>query len=465
MTRIFFVITILCGALYKTNAQSVQFTPDEFLQTIRMHHPVVKQTNLLIVSADAALQSARGAFDPYIESAAMQKEYADKLYYRQWNTNLYIPVWGGIDMYLGHMQNSGDFLNPSENIPDEGLLKAGVKMDVIQSFWNNRRQIDIAQAKLLQSANSNEQLLQLNNLFYEAMTDYIKWAQQYAIMNMQQDFIEAARIRYESTRQLHLQGDIAAIDTLEAFMQLQDRTTAFNEAFIQYVYAINKVNSYLWSPETAPLRLREDQVPVPLDSIALFIPEPALPDWMNHPEVMSYNFMLQSLSLERKMQQQYLLPKLSVHYNILQPPSVSIFNTLDPSNYQFGLQFNYPLFLRQERAALEINKVKMWDTDFQRQITVNELSLKSVVLDSETEILRQQQELYRALYNNAEVLLQAEEAKLLMGESSLFLVNNRELYLLNSGNKQITAEAKYLQTITRQLYVYGDLFNRLVGNN
>lgn len=445
------------------SAHAQTFTLRDLLQTIEVYHPLAKQAALLNDAADAELRMARGAFDPYVESEIEQKEYADKLYYRQWNSNLYIPLWGGIDAYIGHMQNSGDFLDPSETLPDEGLIKAGVKMDVLSGFWNNRRQIDIAQAKLMQDANANELVLRMNDLFHEAMQDYINWSRSYAVMKLQRTFIETAQIRYANTVILYQQGDIPAIDTLEAFMQLQDRTGAFNEAFVYYIYALNQVNAYLWDKDLKPLRLSETQTPEPLDSLDWLTTVRFDQNWAEHPKMLDYQFKTGSLQLDRRMKQQYLLPKLAVQYNVLNPPSNSILDELETSNYQFGLSFSYPLFLRQERAALQLVGLKLQEVQLDRAYTLNNLQVKAGILEQEMQTWDAQRILYRSLRDNSGILLDAEETKFSMGESSLFLVNSRELTYLNNGMKSISADAKYLSTLIKQLNNTGTLYTLLMS--
>lgn len=456
-------ICVILGVLlaFHRQAEAQIFTLRDFLLSIELYHPIAKQAALLNDQADATLRMARGAFDPYVESEIAQKEYADKLYYRQWNTNLYLPVWGGIDAYLGHMQNSGDFLDPSQTLPDDGLIKAGVKMDVLSGFWNNRRQVDIAQGKLLQNANANEQIIRMNDLFHDAVQDYIAWSRSYAVMELQRTFIEAASIRYTNTVMLYQQGDIPAIDTLEAYMQLQDRTGTFNEAFVYYVYALNQVNAYVWDKNDNPLRLNESQTPEPLDSLYWLSQLPVNVNWANHPKLLSYQFKNGSLELDRKMKQQYLLPELSVQYNVLNPPSNTILDELETSNYQFGVWFTYPLFLRQERAALQMVGLKLQEVRFDQANTLNALQIRANTLELELQTWDAQRTLYRSLRDNSAVLLNAEETKFSMGESSLFLVNSRELSFLNNGMKSISADAKYLSTAMKQMYTLGRVYDQL----
>lgn len=432
--RAFFLIVCMCTAV----ASSAQvFTMKEFVQTIAQYHPVMQRINLLENAADAQLQMSRGAFDPYVESTLAQKEYADKLYYRMWNSTLSVPVWSGIEVYAGLAQNTGVYIDPSNTLPEDGLYKAGIKADILQGLITNRRQTDVAQAKILQESNANEQIILRNTIYAEALSDYVNWSRTYQVLELYQTFVERAQLRYAGVKSMYVAGDIPAVDTLEAYIQLQDRITLYNDAFLQYVYALQTVNAYLWSADNQPVRLREDQIPEQLDSLQIGQNMPAITDWIAHPLIRDYQFDLQTLDLEERLKMMYVLPKLSLNYGVLMPTGFTENPTSD--QYQFGMSFQYPLFARQARGALELTRIKQQETNFKQLEKLNELQIKSVILEQEVSIKQEQFNLYTSMQRNASSLLQVEETKFSLGESSLFLVNSRELSYLNSAVKQVYA--------------------------
>jgi hypothetical protein len=62
------------------------------------------------------------------------------------------------------------------------------------------------------------------------------------------------------------------------------------------------------------------------------------------------------------------------------------------------------------------------------------------------------------MQRNALTLLQAEETKFSVGESSLFLVNARELSYLNSAVKQVYAQFTLQSTLVKQLDNTGNVY-------
>ena len=90
------------------------------------------------------------------------------------------------------------------------------------------------------------------------------------------------------------------------------------------------------------------------------------------------------------------------------------------------------------------------------ELTNTRLQLKNKILAVNTELntLEEQNDLVSELVVNYDAMLTAEERKYQVGESSIFLINSRELKLIDSQLKQIEitnkfykAKAKLFKTI------------------
>ena len=167
----------------------------------------------------------------------------------------------------------------------------------------------------------------------------------------------------------------------------------------------------------------------------------------------SLAYKLQGLELDRQFKGNKLLPVIDVNYNFItsEPDDLNTFYT---QNYKAGLQFKMPLFLRKERGDLKLAQLKLRDTEY--ELTNTRLQLKNKILAVNTELntLEEQNDLASELVVNYDAMLTAEERKYQVGESSIFLINSRELKLIDSQLKQIEitnkfykAKAKLFKTI------------------
>ncbi|MEZ4934431.1 MAG: TolC family protein [Saprospiraceae bacterium] len=329
-------------------------------------------------------------------------------------------------------------------MPSNGQAIVGLTVPLLQGLVIDERRAGLFQANILRSANDNERRLQMNDLLLDASKTYWNWALANAWVGIYEQAVEVAERRFEGLRESYLQGDKPAIDTLEAFIQVQDRTMQRNDARIVLRNANLALQNFLWGNEN-PLPIDTTQQPTGLEAPM------ALPDWLSapatelaatHPDILKYDFKIQELEIERRLKAEQLKPRLDVSYNLLGDganfrPTAADGNPSDllRENYKLGATLSFPLLLRKERGSLQLTDLKLMDANFglsqKRQEVRNKISIYQNDLDN----LRQQIQLASQMRDNYVRLVEAENTKFAIGESSIFLINSRE-------NKLIEAELK-----------------------
>ncbi|MDA9244760.1 TolC family protein [Flavobacteriaceae bacterium] len=149
-----------------------------------------------------------------------------------------------------------------------------------------------------------------------------------------------------------------------------------------------------------------------------------------------------------------LLPKLKLNYNLINEQPIQ--NTpLDIGQYKGGLSFSMPLFLRKERGALRLAKLKLSDARYTYDLENIKLKNKLRELffkwQNNQEILTVSNEVVKA----NKKLLKAEERKFYLGESSLFMVNSRE-------QKYLSVQLKQNESLNQLLTTKVTLLNTLM---
>lgn len=245
-----------------------------------------------------------------------------------------------------------------------------------------------------------------------------------------------------------MEGDKPAIDTLEAGINLNNRKLNLEKARIKLVKASLELSNFLWLNDNTPVELQDNIIPdvATLNNvdttfnIALF--NNADFDIENHPKIKSLEFKIKSLNIDRKLKMNNLLPKLDVQYNFLtQTPRQG--NSFNVDNFKAGINFKLPLFLRKERGDLKLAKIKLQDAKFENEAT--KVTIKNKVNATQQEIasFQIQNNYITSIVDDYGVLLKAEERKFFLGESSLFLVNYREVKLIETKIKAIELENKF----------------------
>lgn len=433
----------------------------EYLGYVKTFHPIVKQANLIVSESEVKLLKARGAFDPKLEVDYDRKVFKNTEYYDKLNAAFKIPTWYGIELKGNFEENEGFYLNPESTVPEDGLYSVGVSVSLARNLLINTRMAMLKQAKLFVKQAEAEQQMEVNNVIYNATITYFNWLRTYNEKRLYEDFLTNAEMRFNGIKKSYEVGEMPAIDTLEARIALNNRKLNLEKARIKYIKSSLELSNYLWLNENTPIEIRENVVPdintfQDVDSVlntSGFTIENL--DLTNHPKIQSLDFKLQSLNVERKLKLNDLLPKIDLQYNFLsETPEIA--RSFSTSAYKSGLNISFPLFLRKERGDLKLAKLKMQNTEFDIQTTTVTLKNKIDAINQELKSFESQNEFTKVIVDDYGIMLQAEERKFFLGESSLFLVNSRESKLIDAKLKAIELENDYFNT-------KANLFNVLSG--
>jgi outer membrane protein TolC len=424
-------------------------TLSEYLGYVKRYHPIVKQANLVINNSEAKLLKARGAFDPKIEVDFDQKLFKEKEYFDKLNATFKVPTWYGIEFKANFEDNSGEFLNPEATA--DNLYSAGISASLLKGFLMNERMADIKQAKLFLNQAKEDQQILVNNILYEASVSYFSWLKAYNEKRVYTEFLNNANFRFNATKRAYAEGDKPAVDTLEAGIFYKSRLLDLEKARIKYVKTSLELSNFLWLADNTPVELQSNIIPdtstlQSVDNtfnIALFNNENF--DINEHPKIKSLQFKIESLDVERRLKLNSLLPKLDVNYNFLSP-NENQFTNLNTDNYKAGIKFSVPLFLRKERGNLKLATIKLNDMQFENEASRVSITNKIDAIQQELDSYIIQSDLTNNIVADYQVLLKAEERKFFVGASSLFLVNYREVKLIESRLKAIDLENKFFKS-------------------
>ena len=433
---------------------------DRYLDQVRQHHPVARQAALLQQEADAVMLSARGGFDPKLQSDWGQKSFEGKNYFFTGESGFKIPTWYGIELKGQFNVANGQFLNAEGTLPSAGQAVAGISVPLLQGLAIDERRTALFQARVFKDANANERRQILNDLLLDATKAYWEWAFTYQQQRILAQAVDVARFRLQAIRDSYQQGYKPAVDTLEALTQVQIREVEWLEAGITYQQARLQASNFMWLDGEVPLEITDNLTP------ALLTEQPfsgwneeQILAWMQqlegrHPDILAYQFKNSQLELDRRLKREKLKPQLNAEYNFLangfdftygQNGVNSFPNNLLFQNYKWGLSFSMPLLLRKERGQLELANLKIRDNQLKQDQKIVEVSNKLKAYTAELQLLEQQIAQYTAVVNNYQSLLDAENDKLLYGKSSLFLVNARENKLIEGRQKLAKLQAQFLK--------------------
>jgi outer membrane protein TolC len=153
-------------------------------------------------------------------------------------------------------------------------------------------------------------------------------------------------------------------------------------------------------------------------------------------------------------------PRLDVNYSYLWggfnvPATPEINARTWDNSAKFGLDYKIPILFRNERAKWQLARLKIRETELERtqlnrdiqnqiEATYNELSTQERLKTVQDQIV----------VNNTK-LRDAELRRFENGESSLFLINTRDVTLVNSRLKLFEIKAKYAKNLIQLQWAAG----------
>ena len=351
LTYLFIVFGL--SSIYSQDTPSLSYI--KYLEYVTDNHPLLTQAYNRAQFGQANQQMARGAFDPKLTFENQQKKYNDQLYYNQSGGSISIPTWFGLSLKGDYSVNDGVFLNPEDKLPTDGLYSAGISLDASEGLWINKRMATLKKAAIIINQTQAERDLLINELVTEASLAYFNCLLAYDNYQVNVQFRNNAAKRYEGVRQRALSGDIAMIDTVESFTNVQQRILSLSESEVNLVKARLEASNYLWGEDNIPLEISENSIPISVSDLEidafLGIENGGLDNFYlaTHPKLNILEAKVGTLKIDRSLKRASLFPDVTANFNVLQS-NLDQITPLNTEQYKAGVKVQLPLFLGKKEA-------------------------------------------------------------------------------------------------------------------
>lgn len=465
MKRAITYLLILFVGLGRGFTQTEVLAFEAFASLVKSNHPLTRIASIQAEIGQAELLKAFGGFDPKIEYNLSQKQFDDKLYYSIGDATIKIPTWFGIELSSGFNENDGSFLNNENVLPPNGLFHAGASIELGNGLLIDKRRAELRKAKQYLRMNEEQRNIILNTLYYEAFNAYWDWYYHYNTLLINQDAYKVANDRFSAVLNTALAGDRPMIDTLEAGIQVQNRLLNLQQSELDFTNAGQQLAIYMWDSIMQPISITEGQVPQSLNEdieslntdISLITIDSII---INHPEVRKLRSKINVLQVDERFAREQVKPVATLKYNALnQVVGNDVFNNYSIENYTWGINFSMPLLLRKERGDLKIAKLRVEESNNILENKFAILRAKAFQTSNAIRTTNEQISMYQKTVNDYEQLLEGERVKFNSGESSLFLVNSRELGYIQSQIKLNELACKSIKYKIELLHALGTLYN------
>lgn len=459
--------TTLCGLCFCLAGAVVGQTPavlsySQFINNVRAYHPLIKLAGAVGEIGEESVNAARGNYDPNISGSYSNKYFQGKEYYSVFESEIKQALFTNQSIKAGFEYGSGNYLNPSDFTPGNGVAYLGIEASLLQGLVIDKRRADVLKAKHYRNMSENEKRHISNTVLFESACAYSDWLLKRGAFKVNRYFTDLALVRLEGIKALSLAGERPSIDTTETAMLLQQRFLDLQTAIIEFqkqsaFIAINNWQNNEAASFDANLS-PSDSLEQLMELVSKKFMEDNTADGRNNPLVLQYRSKLDLLDVERRYRAELIKPVLNFNYNLLSiPVNTGDFPSLSPNNYKWGAQLAFPLFLRNSRAELSMAKLRLNSTTFEFELKQTEIRNKLNFTASSVKVFAQQLQTAERNLDYSKRMLEAEKLKFENGESSIFLINARENKWLEAELKRLETMNKYIKAVLDYLYLKGNL--------
>jgi len=447
-------------------AQEKNIIDFESFKVMMNNHPKARYAQLAEEKGERELTRAKGAFDPKIAGNYKYKFFNGTEYYNQTGVGVEIPLRAPVAIKSNYENANGAYYNPEETTPNGGLVSVGLAVPLAQGLVTDRRRTAMRQAEAYVEYSKLERKRIRQELLRDAYSQYWLWwmtEQQYAL-NTEWKGIAADRLNL--TRERFVHGDIASIDTLETFIQLQQRVQKETGAQSKVVKEELQFRTYLWNQDDAGefnLIVTNNAVPqseiifdVALLSTAV-LEAKAQSIAERNPELLRYAPVFDQLRAEERWKKEAMKPIVNVQYNAIAEPTAGSSSVFASNNYKWGTQLAWPIFMRKAKGELQLTRIKIEETEIEAELKKASIQNKALTSIQQITLLQSQLSNTRGNIQNMRLLLDAEREKFNAGESSVFLINMREQQLFDLRLQEIEISAQLKLAEIDLLYLLGEL--------
>lgn len=423
------------------------------LESIDKHYPQIRIAHLEVIKAHGKLIHAKGQFDPALEATTSSQPVGGYIN-NYGDTQLTIPtLYNGVKLFAGYRNGEGNWPVYFQNFLTNsgGEYRAGLSFPLLRD-----RLIDKERTGLLSSA----QLLLLKQqdaeavkikIYQDAIKAYWQWVEAGLQLKIFKQLLHLAKVRQHAIEQQANQGDLPKLTISENLQQIIQREQFLNQGQMIFEQAGINLSIYLRGKNARPLVPREDTLP-PMPTL----PSEALKEIdvpiRQHPGLKKLGHYANMMKLKRNQARNELLPQLDARAYTFKQNGTGGYPLLIPQAAMVGVSFKFPLLQRQAKGRLiqaenELRQVRV-ERKFLFEQLRNEFSNILIGIQrSRRQITLLQKELLLA-----QTVQQGESKKFHQGDSTLFLVNQREQLTTQVQLNTLHAQIQFAELKARAYY-------------
>lgn len=443
-------------------SQSGYLKLNEVLESVNQYYPQIKIARLEISKAHGAHLSALGKFDPSL-AAQGQSQPLGGYINNYGDTQLNIPtLYNGVKLFAGYRNGQGDWPIYYQNYLTNsgGEYRAGLSFPLLRD-----RLIDRERTNLLSTAEAvrmrlNEAEAVKIKIYQEAIRAYWQWVEAGLQLKTFKHLLKLAKTRQDAIERQARLGDLPQLAVAENLQQIRQRQQLLNQGMMMFEQAGVSLSLYYRDKQGKPRLTAESRLPPDLQTVSR--PFKQNQQYLqNHPAILRLHHYSRMVKLKRDLARNELLPYLDANAYTFKQNGTGGYPLLIPQAAMIGLTFKFPLLQREAKGKLVSAQSELHQVQTERRFLYEQLKNEFANLLIGISRIGQQISLLKQEYQLALQVEKGETKKFFEGDSTLFLVNQREQLTTQVKLNQLNAQIQFeeLKDIARY-FITTDLGKR-----
>ncbi|HAT1797633.1 TPA: TolC family protein [Legionella pneumophila] len=400
---------------------------DAVLKSVDRSYPQIVIARLEIRKAEGDYVNALGKFDPSFDVNPRFQPVGG--YINNYADNVFnVPtLYNGLKLFGGYRIGRGDWPIYYQNYLTNsgGEYRAGLSLPLLRD-----RRIDKERTELF----TREETIRMKQqdaaatkikIYQETIKAYWQWVEAGFQLRTFRHLLNLAKERQNAIIQQAQQGDLPKLAIAENLQLIVQREQLVNQGEMALAQAGINLSLYYRDANGKPQKPEESQLPASFSKQSIR-PSNSISQLQQHPVLLKLENYSKIVKLKQNLARNELLPNLDATAYTFKQYGTGGYPLLIPQAAMIGVNFKFPIFQREARGKLISTTSELQQVKTEMKFTYEQLNNQLANLLVAIKIYQQQVVLLNKELNLARQVERGETKKFYEGDSTLFLVNQRE---------------------------------------
>ncbi|VEG92486.1 TolC family protein [Legionella spiritensis] len=425
--RLILLIPLILFSLNCFPKSSQPLMLDDVIQSINYFYPQILIARLEIIKSEGNYVNALGKFDPNLDVNTQSQpvggyinNYADALFN--------IPTfYNGIQLFGGYRIGRGDWPVYYQNYLTNsgGEYRAGISMPLLRNREIDKTRVDVFTQEETIHMTQHDAAATKIRIYQEGIKVYWRWVEAGLQLRTLNHLLNLAKKRQNAIIQQAKQGALPKLSIAENLQLIVQREQLVNQGKMVFAQAGINLSLFYRDAKGNPLKAKANQLPESFSTLPIQ-PNNIMLKLKNHPILCKLNNYSKIVKLKYNLAKNELLPNLDATAYTFKQYGTGGDPLWLPQGAMIGVNLKFPIFQREARGKLISAASELQQIRSQKKFTYEQLYNEFSNLLIAIKIYRQQVILLKKELHLARKVENGETKKFYAGDSTLFLVNQRE---------------------------------------